>query len=116
MRRKPGSLLPLESEILEVALSLQRSGNSTFHGFALAHTMREQSGSRSLTAHGTLYKALGRLEEFGLVASHWEDLASAEGRPRRRIYELTGLGVKAAEAARAGKATSISPRPASKPV
>ena len=54
--------------------------------------MREQRGSRALTAHGTLYKALGRLEERGLLTSAWEDAAAAEGRPRRRLYELTGRG------------------------
>src|SRR5215218_6009546 len=54
-RRKTGTLLPLETEILEVALSMLRSGHATFHGFGLAQTMREQSGARSLTAHGTLY-------------------------------------------------------------
>jgi PadR family transcriptional regulator PadR len=61
-RRKPGTLLPLETEILEVALSMRRSGHATFHGFGLAHAMREHGATRSLTAHGTLYKALGRLE------------------------------------------------------
>jgi PadR family transcriptional regulator PadR len=99
-RRKPGTLLPLETEILEAALSIQ----SSFHGFGLAQVMREQSGSRSLTGHGTLYKALSRLEEFGLLSSCWEDATAAEGRPRRRLYELTGRGVQAAEQARAGKA------------
>jgi PadR family transcriptional regulator PadR len=104
-RRKPGTLLPLETEILEVALSLLRAGHATFHGFGLAQTMREQSGSRSLTAHGTLYKALGRLEEFGLLTSHWEDAAAAiEGRPRRRLYELTGEGARVAGSARAEEA------------
>src|SRR3712207_8512145 len=98
-RRKPGTLLPLEAEILEVALSLLRSGHATFHGFGLAQTMRERSGSRSLTAHGTLYKALGRLEEFGLLASRWED-AVVDGRPRRRLYELTSRGTNVAERAR----------------
>ena len=91
-RRKPGSLLPLETEILTAALSLRRS----FHGFGLAQTMRDQRGSGSLTAHGTLYKALSRLEDFGLLTSRWEDAAAAEGRPRRRLYELTGEGVQAA--------------------
>ena len=105
-RRKPGTLLPLETEILEVALSMLRSGHATFHGFGLAHTMREQNGSRSLTAHGTLYKALGRLEEFGLLTSRWEDAAAVEGRPRRRLYELTGEGARVAERARAGKAVA----------
>ena len=114
-RRKPGTLLPLEAEILEVALSMRRSGHATFHGFGLAHAMREQGASRSLTAHGTLYKALGRLEEFGLLSSRWEDAAAAEGRPRRRLYELTGQGARVAERALADEATGLPPRVASEP-
>jgi DNA-binding PadR family transcriptional regulator len=114
-RRKPGTLLPLETEILEVALSMLRSGQATFHGFGLAQTMREESGSRSLTAHGTLYKALSRLEEFGLLTSRWEDAAAVEGRPRRRLYELTRQGAEVAEQTLAGKAARRSPRFASEP-
>jgi PadR family transcriptional regulator, regulatory protein PadR len=114
-RRKPGTLLPLETEILEVALSMLRSGQATFHGFGLAQAMREQTGSRSLTGHGTLYKALSRLEEFGLLTSRWEDAAAAEGRPRRRLYELTRQGAQVAEPAGAGKAVARSPRVASEP-
>ena len=101
--------MPLEIEILDAAVSLLRAGQRTFHGFALAQTMRERSASRSLTAHGTLYKALGRLEEFGLLASRWEDAAAVEGRPRRRLYELTGEGARVAERARAR--TAVAPRP-----
>jgi PadR family transcriptional regulator PadR len=118
-RRKPGTLLPLETEILEVALSMLRSEQATFHGFGLAQTMREQAGSRSLTGHGTLYKALSRLEEFGLLASRWEDAAAAEGRPRRRLYELTKQGARVAERAladNADQATGRLPRVASEPV
>jgi PadR family transcriptional regulator, regulatory protein PadR len=117
-RRKPGTLVPLETEILGVALSMRRSGQAGFHGFALARTMREQSGSRALTGHGTLYKALGRLEEFGLLASRWEDAEAAEGRPRRRLYELTGEGARVAEQALAGdadRAAGRRPRLASRP-
>ena len=102
-RRKPGTLLALETEILAAALSMLRSGQATFHGFALARTMRTQSGSRALTGHGTLYKALSRLEEFGLLTSRWEDAAAAEGRPRRRLYELTSQGADLAEQALGGK-------------
>jgi PadR family transcriptional regulator, regulatory protein PadR len=114
-RRKRGTLLPLETEILEMALSMLRSGHATFHGFGLAQTMREQSGSRSLTAHGTLYKALSRLEEFGLLTSQWEDAAAVEGRPRRRLYELTSQGAHVAERACAGNAAGRPPRLASEP-
>lgn len=103
-RRKPGTLLSLEAEILEVALAMRPAGQASFHGFGLAQTMREQSGAHSLTAHGTLYKALSRLEEFGLLASRWEDEPAAEGRPRRRLYELTGQGARVAEQARADEA------------
>jgi len=99
-RRKPGTLLPLETEILEAALSI----DGAIHGFALAQGLREQRGSRALTGHGTLYKALARLEEFGLLSSRWEAAAAAEGRPRRRLYELTREGARAAEQARAGAA------------
>jgi DNA-binding PadR family transcriptional regulator len=97
---------------------MRRSNRGVFHGFGLAQTMREQSGSRALTAHGTLYKALNRLEEFGLLTSHWEDAAAVEGRPRRRLYELTALGAQAAERARAAHpdhATGRAPRAASEP-
>ena len=119
-RRKPGTLLPLEVEILEAVVALRRAGQSTFHGFGLAQTLREQRGSRALTGHGTLYKALGRLEEFGLLASRWEDAGAVEGRPRRRLYELTGEGAAAAEAIRATPAADktgqlrprITPEPA----
>jgi len=110
--------VPLESEILEMALSVLRSGQATFHGFGLAQAMRQQSGSRSLTAHGTLYKALGRLEEFGLLSSRWEDAPAVEGRPRRRLYELTGQGAQVAEQALAGNAEQSvrrSPSVASEP-
>ena len=109
-RRKPGTLVPLETEILGAALSMLRSGQATFHGFGLAHTMREQSGSRALTGHGTLYKALGRLEESGLLTSRWEH-AAPEGRPRRRLYELTGQGARVAEQAGAETAERRTGRP-----
>jgi PadR family transcriptional regulator PadR len=115
-RRKPGTLVPLETEILSAALALHRAGQPTFHGFGLAHAMREERGSRALTGHGTLYKALGRLEDQGLLASRWEDAATAEGRPRRRLYELTAQGARAAAAtaARPGGAprARVAPEPA----
>ncbi len=46
---------------------------------------------------GTAYPALRRLETSGLLRSRWEKKkdAHAEGRPRRRIYELTASGARA---------------------
>ena len=110
-RRKPGTLLPLELQVLASALELRGAGRETFHGFGLAATLREQRGSRALTAHGTLYKALGRLEERGLLASEWEAPPAAEGRPRRRLYRLTGEGARIASQAQAKDAQSPANRP-----
>ena len=56
-----------------------------------AKSLQQANGSRQLTAHGTLYKALSRLETAGLLVSQWEDPAP-EGRPRRRLYSVTGAG------------------------
>ena len=115
-RRKPGTLLPLDTEILDAALSMLQAGHASFHGFGLAQAMRDRRGSRSLTAHGTLYKALSRLEEFGLLTSRWEDAAAAvEGRPRRRLYELTSQGAEAAEHALAEKPVGGRRRVAAEP-
>ena len=110
-RRKPGTLLALETEILEAALSVVGSGNTSFHGFGLAQAMRAHGGSRALTGHGTLYKALGRLEEFGLLTSRWEDADAAEGRPRRRLYELTPQGAETARRIHAERADRPARRP-----
>lgn len=92
MRRKAGTLLPLEAEILDAALRLNRSGEQRFHGFGIAKVIAEGDETSTLTSHGTLYKALGRLEAAGLLSSDWEDAdaAAEQGRPRRRLYEVTG--------------------------
>ena len=97
MRRRPGTLLPIEVDILDAGLQLRRGDRSRFHGFQLAKQIADHAGPRPLTAHGTLYKALQRLEEAGLLTSQWEDpaIAAAEGRPRRRLYEVTGAGERA---------------------
>jgi PadR family transcriptional regulator, regulatory protein PadR len=114
--RRPGTLLPLEVDILTTAMSIHRAGTSTFYGFGLAQAMQKERGSRPLTAHGTLYKALGRLEGLGLLTSTWEDVVTVEGRPRRRLYELTGQGILTAERAQvdkaAGRVPQFRPRPA----
>ena len=80
MRRKPGVILPLEASILATAVELARRGVGEFHGFELAKTLRDGEGRRNLTAHGTLYKALTRMEKAGFLASVWEDPDSGDRR------------------------------------
>jgi PadR family transcriptional regulator, regulatory protein PadR len=102
MRRKPGTLLPLEESILVAGIDAGRLGEPEFHGFSIAKAIQERDAARRLTAHGTLYKALGRMERAGLLESRWEDpeIAEAEGRPRRRLYRVTATGAAAVTRAR----------------
>jgi len=94
MRRRIGVLVPLEVAILVATADLRQEGQAEVHGYQLAATVRDLRHARRLTAYGTLYKALARLEQNGLLASRWEDpdIAAAESRPRRRFYRLTLQG------------------------
>jgi DNA-binding PadR family transcriptional regulator len=73
----------------------------------------EREAARRLTAHGTLYKALERLERAGLLTSTWEDpaVAADQGRPRRRLYQVTALGERALAQARAARPGHLPGRP-----
>ena len=96
MRRKVGALLPLEISILEAGIESAVRGAPEWHGFAMARAVKEQQDARMLTAHGTLYKALDRMERGGLLESRWEDPmhAAEERRPRRRLYRVTAVGAQ----------------------
>jgi DNA-binding PadR family transcriptional regulator len=114
MRRKDGALVPLEVSILEAALELRERGVTEAHGFLLAKELRDGRQARRLTAYGTLYKALDRLERAGHLSSRWEDpqLAADEGRPRRRFYRLTLSGEAAHAEALAAERADTLPRSA----
>ena len=94
MRRKPGSLVPLELAICAAALDLRQQGAEEFHGFLIAKQIKHDGDNRLLTAYGTLYRALSRLESMGLVSSRPEDplIAARENRPARRLYTLMPMG------------------------
>ena len=94
MRRKKGTLLPLEMSILQCGIDLAVRGAPLFHGFMIAKEIKDREDAKLLTAHGTLYKALDRLQKSGLLESDWEDplVAAQEGRPRRRFYHVTAAG------------------------
>jgi PadR family transcriptional regulator PadR len=57
-------------------------------------------GRSTKLASGTLYPILMRLEDAGWVESRWErDSPQELGRPRRRFYKITGVGMKKARLA-----------------
>jgi PadR family transcriptional regulator PadR len=103
MRRKPGALLPIEQGILAALAALHRRGVSESHGYEIAQYLRDLSDAKNLTAYGTLYRALARLADMGLLDSRWEapQAALEEARPVRRLYSLTATGTAAARETRA---------------
>lgn len=105
MRRKPNALVPLEEAICAAAAGLRSAGVEEFHGYELAKQLAEHADQKLLTAYGTLYRALGRLESMGLLTSRREDpeIAAREQRPGRRLYTLTALGEAAAKVAEAAQ-------------
>jgi PadR family transcriptional regulator PadR len=67
------------------------------HGYAVMEALRTRSGGRFDLPTGTVYPALHRLEQAGLVRGRW----SSEGGRRRRSYALTPAGSRALAGERA---------------
>jgi len=61
------------------------------HGYAVISSLRERSEGTFDLSEGTVYPALHRLQDGGLLARDWEDMA---GR-RRRVYRITEPGAVA---------------------
>jgi PadR family transcriptional regulator PadR len=102
MRRKPGALVPFEESILAAAVQLWHADDPEFYGYQIAKHLADETNRKLLTAYGTLYRALGRLESMGLLRSAWEDphKAAEENRPGRRLYALTDAGLELARSQR----------------
>jgi DNA-binding PadR family transcriptional regulator len=105
MRRKPGTLVPFEEALCLTALDLKRRGFESFYGYLIAKELETVTGARRPAAFGTLYRALNRLHEMGILDSSWEDpqTAAETNRPRRRLYSLTEKGLKAAAQAQTNR-------------
>ncbi len=78
-------------------MSLSFSGAAILQ--ALAHNYRYGFDIMDVTGlpSGTVYPALRRLEQAGLVVSNWEDEDNArkDQRPARKYYQLTSEGREA---------------------
>ena len=105
MRRKPGALVPLEIDICICAAASLGDGAAEFHGYDMARQLAAATDRQSLAAYGTLYRALARLEEMGMLTSRWENpaLARRDNRPPRRLYSLTRNGRAVAREALAAR-------------
>lgn len=113
---EPIDFLPLTPVAFEILLAL---ADHDRHGYAIMRSIEERtSGALSLHA-GTLYRAVARLVDSGLLRELDEAPAGEDEDERRRYYGITDLGrrVAAAESARlesqlsAARALRLTDRP-----
>src|SRR5689334_6346284 len=86
-------MLGMEGEMLKghldmIVLAALSAGPA--HGYSVIEEIRRRSGEAFNLPEGTVYPALHRLEEAGLLSSRWTTAADT-GR-RRRVYVLTQRG------------------------
>jgi transcriptional regulator len=62
------------------------------HGYAVIQEIQRRSSGVFALPEGTIYPALHRLEQAGLLASEW---TTAESGRQRRVYSLTRSGTRA---------------------
>ena len=76
---------------LDVLVMKVLSRRAPLHGYAIISAIKEVSGEVLCVEEGSLYPALHRMEEAGLIRARW--IAKGPGR-RVRIYDLTARGRK----------------------
>jgi PadR family transcriptional regulator, regulatory protein PadR len=82
----------MEGEMLKGHLDmivLAALSSDPIHGYAIIEEIRRRSGEAFNLPEGTVYPALHRLEQAGLLSSRW---VTAESGRRRRVYALTAGG------------------------
>ena len=80
----------LKGHLDMIVLAALSSGPA--HGYAVIQEIRRRSGGEFELPEGTIYPALHRLEQAGLLSSRWT--AGDSGR-QRRVYSLTRSGRRA---------------------
>ena len=74
---------------------------AVLHAVASGHAFGFEIIDETGLTGGTVYPALDRLEELGLLRSRWEDedAAHRQKRPPRRYFSMTAAGGRALSAA-----------------
>ena len=95
----PGAFLPLPASVMHIIVAL---ANGEKHGYAIMGEVEELSAGALTMGPGTLYGAIKRMIDQGLLEETDERPDPALDDQRRRYYRLTPLGtqVGAAENAR----------------
>ena len=89
LTKDPAALLPLKHSTYQVLLAL--GDGDAVHGYAVMQAVAEMTDGRETILPGTLYAALARMVDEGLVEES-EPRDDASGGPPRRYYKRTAFG------------------------
>lgn len=90
LARDPADLLPLSPVALNILLAL---ADAERHGYGIMLEVRERTGGRVRLGPGTLYGAIKRLKDAGVIEEAGERADAEDGGDERRCYyRLTGFG------------------------
>ena len=89
--KDPKNSLPLTPAVFHILLALVDEDR---HGYGIMKDVEFRTEGRVLLKPGTLYQAVKRLLEAGLIEAADEKIDADLNDERRRYYHLTGLGQK----------------------
>lgn len=86
---------PLKHSTFQILLAL---GDAEMHGYGIMQTLADKTGGRERILPGTLYAALARMVDDGLLEEREAPAEDDSGGPPRRYYRRTALGREVARA------------------
>ncbi len=92
----PASLIPLKHSTYLVLLAL--ADGESMHGYAIMQGLSTMTAGREAILPGTLYAALARMVDEGLIDVRNGPADDPSGGPARRYYRRTSLGRAVARA------------------
>jgi len=104
--RSPRDHIPLPSHHFEILVSLSEGDN---HGYRIVKGIKERTGGCTSLGVSTLYAAIKRMVDVGLIEDAGDRVSDASGGPPRRYYRITDFGREVArlEALRMQRAAGI---------
>lgn len=90
-QKSPADFLPLTPAVFHILIAL---ADGEAHGYAIMQEVAERSGGSVRLGPGTLYGAIGRLLDDGLIQECDKRPDPEMDDERRRYYRLTNLGAR----------------------
>jgi DNA-binding PadR family transcriptional regulator len=95
LAEEAAALLPLSTAVFHILVAL---ADRDRHGYSIMQDVSARTGGKVRLSAGTLYSAIRRMLEQGLIEETGESPDPKSDDQRRRYYRLTRLGREAAAA------------------